>query len=43
MMWVVSLWVNGQLLPRLRELSQGPLPIEMWSLESSALGKRLLA
>lgn len=31
-MWVVSLWVNGKLLPRLRELSQDPLPIEMWSL-----------
>lgn len=37
-MWVVSLCVNGKLLPRLRELSLGPLPIEMWSLGSSALG-----
>jgi hypothetical protein len=34
----VSLCVDGKLLPRLRELSLGPLPIEMWSLGSSALG-----
>lgn len=42
-MWVVSLWVNSKLLPRLRELSEDPLPIEMWSLGSSALGEHLLA
>lgn len=33
--------MNGKLLPRLRELSHGPLPIEMWSLGSSALGEGL--
>lgn len=42
-LWVASLWLNVKLLPRLRELSQGPLPIEMWSLGSSALGDQLLA
>lgn len=42
-MWVVSLWIDGKLLPRLRELSHDPLPIEMWSLGSSALRKRLSA
>lgn len=42
-MWVVSLWVNSELLPRLRELWQDPLPIEMWSLGSSALGEHFLA